>query len=228
VTSQLINRVPLFADLGPPQQALVEERLQPAQFAPGQALFRAGEPATRMVIVESGYVRLVGDRGVVLATLGPGSTLGDLDMLTGRPYATKAEAVGAVTGQVLSATDLDRLVQRDIGLGIALSRAAGVPVAALRTYVLNRLQSVPGWRRVSRAALLETEQRLTLIDVKAGERLFNAGDPPSGLFIVERGQLRLSDSTGLTGDIVMGAGAVCGEVQTMRKTSSSPPSSRVT
>jgi CRP-like cAMP-binding protein len=213
VPSQLINRVPLFADLGPPQQALVEERLQPAQFAPGQALFRTGEPATRMVIVESGYVRLVGDRGMVLATLGPGSTLGDLDMLTGRPYATKAEAVGAVTGQVLSATDLDRLVQRDIGLGIALSRAAGVPVAALRSYVLNRLQSVPGWRRVSRAALLEAEQRLSLADAKTGERLFSAGDPPSGLYIVERGQLRLSDPTGLTGDIVMGAGAVCGDLE---------------
>lgn len=213
MTSQLINRVPLFADLGPPQQALVEDRLQPVQFGPGQALFRAGDPATRMVIVESGYVRLVGDRGVVLATLGPGSTLGDLDMLTGRPYATKAEAVGAVTGQALSATDLDRLVQRDIGLGIALSRAAGVPVAALRTYVLNRLQSVPGWRRVSRAALLEAEQKLNLIDLPAGARLFSAGDPPTGLFIVERGQLRLTDPTDQTGAVVMGAGAVFGDLE---------------
>ena len=70
MTSQLINRVPLFADLGPQQQALVEERLQPVQFAPGQALFRSGEPATRMGIVESGYVRLGVARGTVLATLG--------------------------------------------------------------------------------------------------------------------------------------------------------------
>lgn len=213
MTSQLINRVPLFADLGPPQQALVEERLQPVQFAPGQALFRAGEPATRMVIVESGYVRLVGDRGMVLATLGPGSTLGDLDMLTGRPYATKAEAIGAVAGQVLSVTDLERLVQRDISLGIGLSRSTGVPVAALRNYVLSRLQSVPGWRRVSRAALLEAEQRLTLTDAPAGSRLFAAGDPPNALYIVERGQLRLSDPTGQAGDIVMGASAVCGDME---------------
>lgn len=213
MTSQLINRVPLFADLGPQQQALVEERLQPVQFAPGQALFRSGEPATRMVIVESGYVRLVGDRGMVLATLGPGSTLGDLDMLTGRPYATKAEAVGTVAGQVLSVTDLERLVQRDISLGIALSRSAGVPVAALRNYVLSRLQSVPGWRRVSRSALLDAEQRLTLTDAPAGSRLFAAGDPPNALYIVERGQLRLSDPTGEAGDIVMGAGAVCGDME---------------
>lgn len=213
MTSQLINRVPLFADLGPPQQALVEERLQPVQFGPGQALFRAGEPATRMVIVESGYVRLVGDRGMVLATLGPGSTLGDLDMLTGRSYATKAEAVGAVTGQSLSATDLERLVQRDINLGIALSRSAGVPVAALRNYVLSRLQAVPGWRRVSRAALLETEQRLSLTDVPAGSRLFAAGDPPNALYIVERGQLRLTDPIGEAGDLVLGAGAVFGDLE---------------
>ena len=213
MTSQFINRVPLFADLGPPQQALVEERLQPVQFAPGQALFHAGEPATRMVIVESGYVRLVGDRGMVLATLGPGSTLGDLDMLTGRPYATKAEAIGTVSGQSLSVTDLERLVQRDISLGIGLSRSAGVPVAALRNYVLSRLQSVPGWRRVSRAALLEAEQRLSLTDAKAGSRLFAAGDPPSAMYIVERGQVLLSDPTGQAGDIVMGAGAVCSDLE---------------
>ena len=51
----------------------------------------------------------------------------------------------------------------------------GMLPAALRNYVLSRLQSVPGWRRASRAALLDAEQRLTVTDAAAGQRLYSAG-----------------------------------------------------
>lgn len=209
MTSQLLDRVPLLADLGPPHKAALAQRLQPVQFAPGETLFRLGEPATRMVLVESGWVRLTGPGGVVLATLGPGSALGDVDLLQGRPHATGAQAVGAVTGYALTADDLERAVQNNVELGIALSQAVGMPVAALTNYARSRLQLVPGWRRVSRAALQAAVQRLTLVDAVAGTRLFSAGDPPAGLFIVERGQVRLSDPSGQ--EVTLGAGGVLGE-----------------
>ena len=195
MTSQSSNRAPFFEGLGPSQLALLEERAQPVQFAAGEALFKAGQPAARMFLLESGRVRLVTERGQVLATLGPGSTLGDQDLLSGTPHATGAEAVGPISAQALAASDLERLVQRDPALGIALSRATGGPVAALSNYVLSRVQAVPGWRRASRAALLAVAERLAISDLAAGQRFFSAGDPPSALYIVEQGQVRLADPT---------------------------------
>ena len=213
MTSQPNNRAPFFEGLGPSQQALLDERLQPVQFAPGEALFKPGQPAARMFLVESGRVRLVTERGQVLATLGPGSTLGDQDLLSGSPHATGAEAVGPVSAQALAASDLERLVQRDPNLGIALSRATGAPVAALNNYVLSRLQAVPGWRRASRAALLAVAEQLAVSDAPAGQRFYSAGDPPAALHIVERGQVRLADPSGAEGDITLGAGAVFGDLE---------------
>lgn len=213
MTSQPSNRAPFFEGLGPSQQALLAERAQPVQFAPGEALFKAGQPAARLFLVESGRVRLVTERGQVLATLGPGSILGDQDLLSGAPYATGAEAVGPVSAQALAASDLERLVQRDPNLGIALSRATGAPVAALSNYVLSRVQAVPGWRRASRAALLAVAERLAISDLAAGQRFFSAGDPPGALYIVEQGQVRLADPTGVAGDITIGAGAVFGDLE---------------
>ncbi|MCB0228877.1 MAG: cyclic nucleotide-binding domain-containing protein, partial [Anaerolineae bacterium] len=40
-----------------------------------------------------------------------------------------------------------------------------------------------------------------------------AGDPPSALYILERGQMRLSDPSGAFGDISVGAGAVFGDME---------------
>lgn len=213
MTSQASNRAPLFEGLGPSQQALLEERLQPVQFTAGEALFKAGQPAARMFLLESGRVRLVTERGQVLATLGPGSTLGDQDLLSGSSHATGAEAVGPVSAQALTASDLERLVQRDPNLGIALSRAAGAPVAALSNYVLSRVQAVPGWRRASRAALLAVAQQLSIVDGVDGQRFYAAGDPPARLHIVEQGQVRLTDPSGVEGDIILGAGAVFGDLE---------------
>ena len=213
MTSQTNNRAPLFEGLGPSHQALLEERLQPVQFAPGEALFKAGQPAARMFLLESGRVRLTTERGQVLATLGPGSTLGDQDLLSGSPHATGAEAVGSVSAQALAASDLERLVQRDPNLGIALSRATRAPVAALSNYLLSRLQAVPGWRRASRAALSAVAEQLTVSDAAAGQRFFGAGDPPGALYIVERGQVSLTDPGGVEGDITLGAGAVFGDLE---------------
>lgn len=213
MTSQPGNRAPLFEGLGPPQQAMLEGRLQPVQFAPGERLFRIGEPATRLFQIESGRVRLVSESGHALATLGPGSTLGDLDLLSGAPYGSSAEAVGAVSAVVLAASDLDRLVQRDPTLGIALSRATGVSVAALSHYVIGRAQAVPGWRRVSRAALQAVAEQLAISDYPAGRPFYRAGDAPRSLVIVERGQVLLSDPDGLDSDTTLGAGAVFSDLE---------------
>lgn len=212
MTSQYLDRTPLFAGLGPPQRALLQERLQPVQFAPGEALFHQGEPAARMLLLESGWVRLVTKAGLALATLGPGSTLADLDVLLHRPYAAGAEAVGPVAAQALFAADIEQLVQSDITLGLALSWAVGAPIAALHSYVRNRLLAVPGWRQASRASLLAAVQRFGLSDAPAGRRLYAAGDPPQTLYIVERGQVRLSDPADSSQVINLGAGAVLGDL----------------
>jgi CRP/FNR family transcriptional regulator, cAMP and macrophage regulator len=64
--------------------------------APGGHLFREGEPAEAVYIVELGTVevsRSSESRRRVLANAGPGSVLGDFAMFTDRPYIADVRAV---------------------------------------------------------------------------------------------------------------------------------------
>ena len=65
--------------------------------APGGHLFREGEPAEAVYIIERGTVEVIrssGSRRRVLATAGPGAVLGDFAMFTDRPHIADARAVG--------------------------------------------------------------------------------------------------------------------------------------
>jgi CRP/FNR family transcriptional regulator, cAMP and macrophage regulator len=66
---------------------------------PGGHLFREGEPAEAVYIVELGTVEVTrssGSRRRVLATVGPGSVLGDFAMFVDRPHIADARAVEPV------------------------------------------------------------------------------------------------------------------------------------
>jgi CRP/FNR family transcriptional regulator, cAMP and macrophage regulator len=64
--------------------------------APGGHLFREGEPAEAVYIVESGTVEVIrssASRPRTLATAGPGSVLGDFAVFVDRPHIADARAV---------------------------------------------------------------------------------------------------------------------------------------
>lgn len=66
--------------------------------AAGEAVFDQGDPGDHLYVIRAGEVELVREassgRGVV-ARLGPGDFFGELSVVTGQPYSTRAVAVTA-------------------------------------------------------------------------------------------------------------------------------------
>ncbi len=59
--------------------------------APGQSLFKKGEPAHTMYVVRSGAVQ-VHDGNTVFETVGPGGLLGEMAIVDGAPRSAGARA----------------------------------------------------------------------------------------------------------------------------------------
>ena len=97
--------------------------------APGEALFREGEPGDSMSVVISGRVRVsrtLEHKERVLSELGPGSCLGEMAVLDNRPRS--ADAV-ALSKTVVYEID-NRTLNDDSRLALKLSRQIGVELAA--------------------------------------------------------------------------------------------------
>jgi len=76
------------------------------RYPPGTALWHAGEPASAVVAIDSGHVRiyrmLPNGNTAALYLFGPGEFFGFLPMLDGRPYPATAEAVDDVRARTMS------------------------------------------------------------------------------------------------------------------------------
>jgi hypothetical protein len=84
--------------------------------APNAMIFAEGDPSDEAYLIRSGRVsvmkRTVGGH-VQLATLGPGDVLGEMGLLEERPRAASAQALEAVTVDVVSRDEFTNLLLRD-------------------------------------------------------------------------------------------------------------------
>src|SRR5687767_12709030 len=112
--NRFLTNAPLFAILTPEERRLLGDQFHDRQFAEGEALFAQGEAPRAMYLLKSGVVRLVekapgGDK--VVATLGPSSLLGEIDLLLHRPYNATATARGSVDTWELTRARLSDLLR---------------------------------------------------------------------------------------------------------------------
>lgn len=84
-------------------------------FKSGALLFIQGESGAGMFIIKSGKVRVFkqeDERAEKWQVLGPGSVLGEISLIHGRPYAFSAQAMEPVTALVIQKKDLDHTISR--------------------------------------------------------------------------------------------------------------------
>jgi len=103
--ARLLSGIPLFAGIEGSELEGLLRIFQPVSFPPAAQLVRQGQPADSAYIIEAGTANVVttlpGGGEAVIATLGPGSTLGEAALLeTGRRAATVV-AKTAVSGHVV-------------------------------------------------------------------------------------------------------------------------------
>lgn len=193
---ELIQDVPLFADLSDAELAHIAGAFRLEIQPRGTIIFNRGETARELYLVESGFVRLIGENNIALATLGPGSLLGEAEFLRGAHHAMSAVTAGDVRLQVLSDEALRKLFQKVPSTGVTLSRAFGEQLVQMEDYLAGRLASTDLLGSLQPNVLQILASCLQPHQVPASAMVFRTGEQPRGLFLLESGavELRSDDS----------------------------------
>ncbi|MDQ1301374.1 MAG: hypothetical protein QG637_1295, partial [Chloroflexota bacterium] len=176
----------LFANLNGEQRTLVAERMVLETRHSGDLICAHGRPATAMYVVSSGWVRLMTEQLIVLANLGPGSLLGEADVLLGRAFTVTAEAATDVTLLALSATDLAEIIDLQPEIGRQLRIMAGATDDMEKIRHLRRLNLMTG---LGAEQLRDVAQDLRTERFTAGQGIYCRGTFGSALYLIDQGQV---------------------------------------
>jgi CRP-like cAMP-binding protein len=195
VKLEFVGNAPFFSSLAEPEQEFISERMHLEHRHGGETLFSKGDDSTALYLIKSGWVRLVDDRGAVLANQGPGSLVGETDLFLEHPRSVGASVATDAELWVLTREDLADLLAESpqIGLKVALTFGSRLP-AFDRYLVQHRLSTLPFLSGLDEKALTSIARRLLPVEKRAGEFIIKEGQPPEALFIVETGLVHLHGS----------------------------------
>ncbi|MCG3206690.1 MAG: hypothetical protein FOGNACKC_00289 [Anaerolineae bacterium] len=188
--------LPLFADLSEAEQQLVFGQMRLEKFDHGETLFVGDAESTAMYLLKTGRVNLfTADQSEVADTCHPGDLLGQTELLLKQPYSQTARAADKVTAWVLDEPQLTSLVTSYPNIGLQLGLALGRGIAQFQTYLANQISKtalLAGLSAVQRRILA---RYLTPYRCMPQEIIYRVGDPPTGIFVVDRGTVLLINET---------------------------------
>lgn len=176
----------LFAGLSGEQRSLIAERMAVETRRAGDLICAQGRPATALYVISSGWARLMSEQLLVLANLGPGSALGEADVLLGRPYTITAEAATDVTLLALSAADLADITNQWPEIGRQLRIMAGATDDMDKIRHLRRLNLMAG---LGTEQLRDVAQHLRAEKFTAGQGIYCRGTFGNALYLIDQGQV---------------------------------------
>lgn len=104
-----------FGSLAPPVRAMLLAQARELQLAPGQCLYRRGEPPDAFYGVARGYLKISNlyedGREALLSIAGPGNWLGEQSLVEGGPRLHDVHAVGDCQLLVVARERFDALMQ---------------------------------------------------------------------------------------------------------------------
>lgn len=113
-----LRRIGLFGGLDDESLEDLAASLPEREPAPGELIFREGEPGRELYVVLSGELEVQkrAPRGtdVRLAMLGPGDWFGEMSVLDVQPRSATVRALAPSRLLVMRAQDLDALYRRDV------------------------------------------------------------------------------------------------------------------
>jgi CRP/FNR family transcriptional regulator, cyclic AMP receptor protein len=123
----LLRRVPLFAELDPPELERFSRVAVPRSFPEGTRVFHEGDRSDACYIVRSGSFRVTREhsdgRAITLANLGPGDIFGELAMLDGEVRSASVEATSDGELLALPGGDVRALLGRHPEITVKLVAA---------------------------------------------------------------------------------------------------------
>lgn len=97
---ELLKDAPLFGVLQPSDLSALATQFYPHRYRKGEMVFREGEPAERLFLIEHGRVKLFNTSSqgneLLVAVLGPGQIFGELAVIDRGPRAMSSRAMESV------------------------------------------------------------------------------------------------------------------------------------
>jgi uncharacterized membrane protein len=152
---ELLANIPLFESLIPADLDALSRRLEQAEYADGDVIFRQGDQGSSLFIIEDGAVEISYGEGrgrITLATLFTGQYFGELSLFDGSPRSATATAARNSRLMRLDREDLVDFINKNPSAALRI-----ISEMSERLRQTNELMS----QQVSRNVLEEEEEHLT-------------------------------------------------------------------
>lgn len=188
-TTARMRRIPLFSDLPAEALAALAGRVDSRTYRPGDIIARAGDPAEKMFVIDSGSVKITRTRdgaSVTVAHLCEGEFFGEVAILAGRP---RSSTIVAVEPTVL--VEVSRAVLDDV-----TREHASVERLLLRCYLDRMLDNLTRSSPLFTTFSAENRRRFvdhfSRITVEANTDILSEGQEPDGLYVMLSGDAVVS------------------------------------
>lgn len=175
-----IGRNPFDALLGG-ESRLPGDTGRTRRFDPGEILFSAGDPGDGFYLIETGRVKIIapfsGGETQLLATLGPGDTVGEMAVLDDAPRSATAQAETPTEARFLSRSELLQMLEEQPGVALKLIREFSARMRALNGKFVQaeRLATIG---RFARTIVHDFKNPLTVIGLAAELACSDHTSPP--------------------------------------------------
>lgn len=186
----LLFTYPEYDALPKEDRAAIDALVSSVACAPGDVVFRKGDPGDSMFVVRSGRFRVTGatpaGAEVTLGEVGPGDWVGEMAVLTGQPRSATLAAVEEGTLVRLPRAGFDELAARYPAVAARLTADIGPRLR--RGQLLRVWEELFGIREPS--AFRDLEEVAEWRRVAAGEVLIRQGEPSDAMYVVVTGRLK--------------------------------------
>jgi cAMP-dependent protein kinase regulator len=192
VTSEplAVPNIPLFSQLGHEAFVAVLEQLALRSFQPGETIVTEGEPGHSMFAIVEGRVEVVrrmeGGQRRAVAMVGPGDFFGEMALLAEGPRLASVMAAERTLVLELTRAQVEQLVKRHPSVGEVLQAFYQERLLA------NVLRSNPLLSALSPLQREAATRAFQVHSVPAGQKLLVQGQPSQALYLVLRGQCRVT------------------------------------
>jgi len=123
---RLLSRGDLLRHLPPEEIEVILPCVRSRRLAPGEIVFRAGDPGDALYIVARGKVDILAEPAETpartLASLGEGEAFGEMALLTGGPRTATVRSAGESELLAIGREDFERLIAQDRVLAQAVEK----------------------------------------------------------------------------------------------------------
>jgi CRP-like cAMP-binding protein len=112
-----------FAQLTPAELSVLRPLLERRTFAPGQFVFREGDPGDELYVIAQGTAsvrRDEGPRSTRLVTFGEGTVFGEMALLDARPRSASVQADRELVCHAMPRAAFEQIVERHQGIAVKL------------------------------------------------------------------------------------------------------------